>query len=99
MLGVEHDHLVEALAPNGADETFHDWILPGRTGGNEIFLRAQGHGSRLELEAVNAVAIAQQIARWIGVRERFGQLLGGSSRRGHLVPPEMQNLAARMDQH
>jgi hypothetical protein len=31
VLRMEHDHAIQALAPDGADESFHERILPGRT--------------------------------------------------------------------
>jgi hypothetical protein len=74
-LRMKHEHLVEALAPEGADEPFHKRVLPGRTGGNGLFLQAQGEGPRLEFTAVNAVAIAQQVAGWVGVGNSLGALL------------------------
>ena len=67
VLGVEHDHVVQTLAPDGADEPLGQRILPRRPGGNELFLQAQGQGSGLECQAIDLVAIAQQVAGWLAI--------------------------------
>jgi hypothetical protein len=96
MSSMEHDDVVQALAPNGADEAFRERTLPERTGSNELFLQAQGEGPRLEFQAVNAVAIARQVGWWVAVGESLGELLGGPLGRRRIRHIEVQDLSVLM---
>ena len=60
MSTVQHQHMVQALAPNGADESLHIGRLPGAGGCNSQFLQPDGRRTDLEFQAVNAVPIPEQ---------------------------------------
>ncbi len=96
---MEHDHVVEALAPDGADQMFHKRILPRRTGRNELLFQAQGGGSRIELQPVNAVTITEEIAGWAAKGKSLGELLCGPLRRGRIGYIEVKHLATFMGQN
>ena len=79
---MEHENVVQALASDGADQALYERILPGRTGSYELLLKAQGRGSRFELQAINAVAIPEHVARRLAVQECLGELLRSPRGRG-----------------
>lgn len=60
--------------------------------------QTQAQGSPHKFQAVNAIAIAEQIAGWLGVGKRLGQLLRGPSRRRRIGDVEMEDFAALMGQ-
>ena len=68
--------MVEALAPNRADEPFHEWILPRTLGRCEDFVDAQAVYSVSEGLAIDGVAIAEVVGRRGVVREGVHDLLG-----------------------
>jgi hypothetical protein len=76
---VEYDHVVEAFAADGSDQALDKGILPGRTGRNKLLFHSQAKRPLHKLPAVNAIAIAEQIAGWIGLGKRLGWLLCGPS--------------------
>ncbi len=81
------NHVVEALAPQGADEAFDERILPGRVGRRQDFLDAEGVGRAAEDGGVDTVAIAEQEAGRHVVGPGFAQLLrcpGGGGVGGHV---------------
>ena len=57
MLFVEDDHMVEALASNGADHPFDEWILPrGARCGKDLFYPETVDAS-IEVRSVGLVSI------------------------------------------
>jgi hypothetical protein len=36
---VEHDYVIQTLAPDGSDQALDKWILPGRTRGDELLFQ------------------------------------------------------------
>ena len=54
MSSLEHNHLVQTLAPDGADQALSEGILPGRTGSYRLWFQPQCRGTSVELQAVNA---------------------------------------------
>jgi hypothetical protein len=67
-----------------------------RTGGNSDFLQAQSLGAVLELQAVNAIAVTEQVLRGRGEGEGFSELLGRPNRRRTFHDIERQHPAAMM---
>ena len=57
VLGIEHNDVIQTFSPDGPDEPLDEGILPGRTRGNELLLKAQSQGSGLESQAIDLVAI------------------------------------------
>jgi hypothetical protein len=67
--------VIEAVAPNGADEALAIGVLPRTAGCDEDFFDAQTFRSTTELITVAAVAVANQKARGLVEREGFSELL------------------------
>ena len=80
----EHDEMVEALAPHGADEPFREGILPGARGRRQDFTDPHAPHSLPERGPVDAVAVAEKIGRRRVVREGVHDLLGRPGRGGML---------------
>jgi hypothetical protein len=78
---VQHHDVVEALAAEGADETFHVGILPRRPSRRPDFADSHAFHPTRELDAVDPVAVAQEISRGSLPGEGFYKLpsrpLGG----------------------
>ena len=72
---VEHDYVVQTLAPDGSDQALDKGILPGRTRGDELLFQTQSTGATHKFHAIKAVPMPQQIAARGAEREGFGQLL------------------------
>jgi hypothetical protein len=95
---IEHDDVVQALAADRAYQPFDVRRLPGRARGDPDFLQAQSLGAALEVQAVNAVTVAQQVLRGRYEGEGFPELLGRPSSRRGRYDIEVQNAAAVMRQ-
>ena len=76
---VEHDDVIQTLAPHRTDQPFDVRGLPRRVRGDADFLQAQSLGAALELQSVNAVAVPEQVLRGRREGEGFTELLGGRS--------------------
>ena len=74
---VPDDHVVEALPPDGADDPFDEWVLPGRPRGREDLLDPQASYRVAECLAVDTVPVADEETRSVGPRPRLAELLGG----------------------
>src|SRR5215472_5522718 len=96
---MEHDHMVETLAPNGANDPFHVGSLPGRTRRRQHLFYSHVGQLFSEVLAENRVAISQQVTRELLERECVAQLLAGPLGgwvRGHV---EVKNAATIMSQY
>ena len=98
VLLVEHDHVVQTFAADGADQAFDERVLPGRAWHNELLFQSEGKSPPNKFQTVNAIAIAEQIAGWNGVGKCLGQLLCGPGRRRRIGNIEMQDFAPLMRQ-
>src|SRR5262250_2234674 len=67
--------MVQALAPNRANDPFHIGSLPGRARGRQHFFDVHVSHPFSEVPAKDAVAVAQQVARDMVKGEGFSQLL------------------------
>jgi hypothetical protein len=96
---VEHDHMVQALAPNRTNEALDVGPLAGGSRGAQHFLDA--HLSHLSPEGIaeNGVAIAQQVARELVKGKSFTQLLSRPFRRRMRGHVEVDNATPVMGQH
>jgi hypothetical protein len=74
---VQHHDVVEALAAERADETFHVGILPRRSRRRHDFADSHAVHSTRELDAVDPVAVAREISRGSVPGEGFHKLLSG----------------------
>src|SRR3979411_1681173 len=97
---MEHEHVVQARAPNRTNDALDVGPLPGGSRGAQHFLDTHvSHLSPKGIAAEDSVAIAQQAAGKFIKGERFSQLLSGPLRGwvgGHV---EMENAPAVMSQH
>src|SRR4029077_8139263 len=59
---IPHDNLIQALASDGAHESFHKRILPGGSRRGEHFLYSHISGDVGEVSSVNGVSIAQHVS-------------------------------------
>src|SRR3989441_8316285 len=95
---IQHDHMVEELAADGADHAFDEGILPGRTGRRENLGDEHALHPSPKLAAVDAVAIAEEITRRRVIGERLDDLLRGPGGGGGIGHVEVHDLAAMMQQ-
>ena len=96
---MEHEHMVQALAPNRTNDALDVGPLPGGSRGAQHLVDT--HVSHLSPEGIaeDSIAVAQQVARKLIKGERFSQLLSGPLRGwvgGHI---EVENAPAVMSQH
>ena len=82
---MEHDHMVQALAPKGTNDSLYIRPLPRRSRCGQNFLDAHVCDLPLEFLPEDGVAIAQQVARDLLKRKRLPQLLPGPFRVGWAV--------------
>jgi hypothetical protein len=73
---IQDDDVVQALAADQADQPFHIGILPGRLRSGEDFPNSKPSCGVMELLSIDAIAVAQQIARRTLPREAFQKLPG-----------------------
>ena len=71
----QHNHVVEQPATQRADKSFNERILPGAPIGDTDFLDAESIEETPHAVAVDAVVVAEQIARLQSPRGRLAQLL------------------------
>ncbi len=60
---MEHDHMIEALAPNGTNHPFHIGSLPRGSRRAQYFLNTHVSHLSSEVIAEDRIAVAQQVAR------------------------------------
>ena len=63
MLLVEDDHMVEALASNGADHPFDEWILPRGARCGKDLLHSETIDATIEVRSVGLVSVPYQVPR------------------------------------
>jgi len=69
---VENDHVIEAVAAEGADHALDERILPGALRSDEDFFDAHVFHATPERVAVYPITIADQVARRVVEREAVG---------------------------
>jgi Integrase core domain len=95
----QNENMIQALAPNRADEPLREGILPRAVGCREDLRDAHALYTMPELLAVDAVAIAEEIGRHGVVREGLHDLLGGPVRVGVLGHVEVDDAPAIVNKH
>ncbi len=88
---VEDHHVVQAFAPNGADDALDIRVLPRGTGCDENRLDPESVDPASEVMAVDAVAVTDQIPRCRVPGERFDELSAGPVGRGMLGDVEVND--------
>jgi hypothetical protein len=78
----EHEYVVQALAPDRADEALCERVLPRAVRGRENLLDTHAFHAMSELLTVGSVMIAQEIGGRGLVREGVDELLDGPLGRG-----------------
>ncbi len=71
----EHDHVIQTLAPDRANQSLNVGGLPGRPVRDDDFLDAHVTDAFSEIVAVDGISISDQKARRLAVRERLDNLL------------------------
>jgi hypothetical protein len=74
---VDHDDVIEAFASNRADDALGEWILPGRSRGDEDLAHPQAVHPLYERVAVDRIPIAEQVLGRCLFREALDQLVSG----------------------
>ena len=94
MLLVQHHHVIQTLASDASDEELDIGILPRRPRGNYDLFHAHMSDALPEMFAVDAVAIAEEIAWRLVPGKRLYDLLGGPLRSRMLGDIEMHDATA-----
>jgi hypothetical protein len=95
----EDENMIQALAPDRADEPFREGILPRAVRRDEDFGDPHSLHSVPKLLAVDLVTVAQEIGGRGIVRERVHNLLSGPGRGGMLGDVEVDDTPAVMGEH
>ena len=95
----EHEHVIQALAPDGADEPLREGILPRALRRRENFIDAHALYAMPELLTVDLVTISEEIGRRGLVRKGVDELLSGPGSRGMLGDVEVDDPPAVMGEH
>ena len=96
---MEHHHMIEAFATNGANHPLDIGSLPRRARYRQDFANAHVSQVFSEVIAKDRIAVAQEVARELGKGKCLAQLLSRPLRGregGHI---EVQNAALVMGQH
>src|ERR1035441_9392022 len=93
---MEHNHMIEALAPNGTDHPLYVGSLPRGSRRGQHFLDAHVSHLSSKLIAEDSVAVAQQVARELVEGKCLPQLLSCPlcGRAGGLWPHGIKRSAA-----
>jgi hypothetical protein len=95
------DDVVQTLAPDGSDQSFHLRIVPRARRAGDHFADAHAGDPAPEHVAIEGVAIAQQPSRGRILGESFTHLLRGPHRRGMFRDVDVDHspaLVAEQDQ-
>ena len=90
---VQDDEVVQTVSSDRADQALGVRILPGTARRREDFLDLERSDTRPNVAAINAVSIAQEIARSVALGKGLDNLLGCPGRGGVLRHVEVQHLA------
>src|SRR5467141_823738 len=93
------EDVIQALAPDGADEPLREGVLPGAVRRREDFTDAHALHALPEHVTVDRVAIAEEVGRGGVVREGVHDLLGRPGSGGMLGDIEMEDAPAVVGEH
>jgi hypothetical protein len=88
---IEHVHVVQAVSPDGIDQPFDVWILPGRPRGGQHFFDAEVADTPLKVLAIDPVPVSKEVAWRSLFREGLHDLLRRPRCAGAGRDIEMQN--------
>src|SRR5215472_11184767 len=89
----QHDHVVQAFPPNGADQSLGKGVLPRAPGRGEHFADAHFSQAVPELAAIDSVAASDQVPGCTIFGKHIPNLLNSPSRGGMLGDVEMNHTA------
>jgi hypothetical protein len=92
-------YVIQTLAPDGADESLRERILPRAVRRREDFTDAQALHALPEHVTVDRVAIAEEVRRRGVIREGVHDLLGRPGSGGMLGHVEVDDASAMVNQH
>ena len=95
----QHDHVIQALASDGAHQPLRQRILPSALRCRQDFGGAQVSEAIAETFPIDLVPISDQISWRRVFGERFQDLLSGPSRRRMFRHVEMHDAPTMMRQH
>src|SRR5262245_33389571 len=99
MIFTKHDQVIQTLATNRTDDSFHEWILPRTSGGCNDLLDLHASYPPAKLFAVDLVAIPQEEARCRLFRKCFDDLLRGPGGGRMLGDIEVRHTSAMMSKY
>jgi hypothetical protein len=99
MLLSQHEHVIQALPPDGAHQPFRERVLPRALRCGEDFADPQVSEAILETFAVDLVPVSDQVLWRPVFREGFQDLLSGPTRRRMFGHVEMNHPAPMMGQN
>lgn len=95
----QHDYVVQAFPADGANDSFSERILPGRSRRSRDFFDAHAFHAVLEIVAVDAIAIAKEKTWCLLVREGVDDLLRSPLGIGIRSDIEMNDLTTIVPKH
>ena len=98
----EDEHVIQALAPNRADEPFGERILPRTVGRRKEVSDAHAFDTMPELLAVDSVTVVEEIGRRSVIREGIDDLLSrpvGSGVLGHVEVDDAPTMVSEHDEN
>jgi hypothetical protein len=98
---VQDQDVVETFAPDRANETFREGILPRTVGGGQHLPDPHAGDGLPEQLVVDGVGIAEEVRRRGVIGERLGDLLGrpaGGGMRGHVEVEDLPPLVGEHDE-
>jgi len=95
----ENDNVVEALAPDRADESLREGILPRAVRDRENFTDSHTRHTLPEDVTVDCVAVAEEVGGCGVIREGVDDLLGGPAGRRMLGHVEVDDPSAVVSEH
>jgi hypothetical protein len=95
---VQDDDMIEQFSSQRPDHSLDEGVLPGRARGGHHFLNAKCRQATAGGGAVDAVIVAEDVARSVLKRKSFAELLGDPGRMRLFADSEMDDAAAIMPQ-
>ncbi|MDA0823554.1 MAG: hypothetical protein O3C28_14190 [Proteobacteria bacterium] len=93
---VQYDDVIQAVASDAADHSFHLSILPRAPRSRQDLFEIHAFDTFAELAPIDIIAIPDQVPRCRGIRKRLKDLLPSPMRRWMFGDLEMNNLAPAM---
>jgi hypothetical protein len=91
---VEHDDVVETVAPDRADQAFGERILPGSARCDDDLANAHALDPVLEISTVDGIAITEEVSGAGLVRERVDDLLSRPGGGGLVGDADVEEFSA-----